>query len=392
MRRGRARVVWGAAFFLWSLLTVFRAPVYHLWLFALVGTEWGHWLFAPALLVFAPGWSRTAGGKAGAGLGLAAALLLLSPLARAEREFGGSRAAALDARLDAAFGPGVPHSAPGAPARPAPLVAADLWMGVPSPKVLESSATYARTCGDALALQLYRPAADMGRLPVVLVVHGGSWQSGNRMEMPDLSKYLAARGYAVASIDYGLAPRSVFPGPVDDMRDALSFLRLHAREWSLDMDRVVLLGRSAGAQIVLAAATADERLPGVRGVVDFYGPNDMHLAWTIPGSKWILDSRQLLLQYMGGSPSEQPERYDEATALFRAGKDFPPILMIHGSRDELVWPVHEMRLSARLSALGVAHEYLELPWATHGCDYAFSGPCGQVTTYAVERFLARVLR
>ena len=42
--------------------------------------------------------------------------------------------------------------------------------------------------------------------------------------------------------------------------------------------------------------------------------------------------------------------------------------------------------------LGVPHEYVELSWATHGCDYAFSGPCGQVSTYAVERFLARVTR
>ncbi|MFI5346494.1 MAG: alpha/beta hydrolase [Elusimicrobiota bacterium] len=368
MSEGRARAALGVFFFGWALLAVFRAPTYHLWLFALVATEWGHWLAFPALLTWAPGWHRTRGGQAGAVLGLCAALLFVSPVARAARAFGLSAS------------------------RPAPLVFADLWLGVHSPPVRESAELYARGCGENLYLQLYRPVAAAGPLPVVLVVHGGSWQSGSRLEMPELSRYLAARGYAVASIDYGLAPRTVFPGPVDDLRDAADFLRAHAAEWSLDMSRVVLLGRSAGAQIVLAAAASDDPIPGVRGVVDFYGPNDMRLAWTVPGSPWILDSRQLLLQYLGGSPSEVPGRYDEASALLRAGPKFPPTLMIHGSRDELVWPLHELRLSARLTALGVPHEYLEIPWGTHGCDYAFSGPCGQVTTYTVERFLGRVLR
>ena len=389
MRNGRGRVAWGTLMFLFSLLAVFRAPTYHLWMLALVATEWGHWLWAPALLPLAPGWSRTRGGRLGAGLGLAAAILFLSPLARARRDFGAS--SSVDASLAAFGSPVAPREQPGAPARPAPLVFADLWLAVRSPKVREESAVYSRRGGEDLALQLYRPLETAAPLPVVLVVHGGSWRSGTRLEMPELSRYLAARGYAVASIDYGLAPGTRFPGPVEDIRAALAFLRSRAKEWSLDPNRVALLGRSAGSQIVLAAAAADKKLPGVRGVVDFYGPNDMRLAWTIPGSRWIIDSRGLLRQYMGGPPAEFPKLYDEATSLYRAGKDFPPTLMIHGGRDELVWPEHELRLSARLSAVGVPHAFVDLPWATHGCDYVFAGPCGQISTYAVERFLAGVL-
>jgi len=382
VRNGRGRVVFGALMFLFSLLAVFRAPTYHLWMLALMATEWGHWLWAPALLPFAPGWTRTRGGRVGAGLGLAAALLFLSPLARAERDFGG--ASELGTRLAAAFG----AADPGSRARRAPLVIPDLWFGVRSPKVREDGLVYSTRDGEALSLQLYRPETAASPLPVILVVHGGSWRSGSRLEMPDLSRYLAARGYAVASIDYGLTPAARFPGPVEDVRAALSYLRAKSKELGVDPGRVVLLGRSAGSQIALAAAA--ERLPGVRGVIDFYGPNDMRLAWTVPGSPWILDTHSLLRAYMGGPPAELPKLYDEASALGRAGKDFPPTLMIHGGRDELVWPVHELRLSARLSALGVPHYFLDMPWATHGCDYVFAGPCGQISTYAVERFLARV--
>jgi acetyl esterase/lipase len=375
--------------FLFSMLAVFRAPTYHLWMLALVATEWGHWLWAPALLSLAPGWSLTRGGRAGAALGVAAALLLLSPLARARRDFGAPRD--VGAELAAAFGggPAAPRERAAAPARAAPLVFGDLWLGVRSPKVREEAMGYSRRGGEDLLLQLYRPLEAAEPLPLVLVVHGGSWRSGTRLEMPELSRYLAARGYAVASIDYGLAPATRFPGPIEDVRAALVFLRIHAHELSLDPDRVVLLGRSAGSQIVLAAAA--DRLPGVRGVVDFYGPNDMRLAWAVPGSPRVIDSRALLRDYLGGSPDEFPKLYDEATSLDRADGKFPPTLMIHGSRDELVWPLHELRLSARLASVGVPHYYLELPWATHGCDYVFSGPCGQISTYAVERFLARVV-
>lgn len=362
-----------------SLLAVFRAPTYHLWMLALIATEWGHWLWAPALLPLTPGWTRTSGGRLGAGLGLAAALLFLTPLLRAARMSG------VGEGLQAAFG----TAALGPQARPAPLVLPDLWFGVRSPKVREEALVYSRRGGGDLNLQLYRPSLSAVPSPLVLVVHGGSWRSGTRLEMPELSRYLAARGYAVASIDYGLAPAAKFPGPVEDVRAALAFLRAKAGELSLDPERVVLLGRSAGSQIALAAAA--ERPRGVRGVVDFYGPNDMRLAWTVPGSPWILDTHGLLRQYMGGPPAEMPRLYDEASALGRAGKDFPPTLMIHGGRDELVWPVHELRLSARLSALGVPHYFLDLPWATHGCDYVFAGPCGQMSTFAVERFLAGVL-
>jgi acetyl esterase/lipase len=387
VRNGRGRAAWGALLFLFSLLAVFRAPTYHLWMLALMATEWGHWLWAPALLPLAPGWTRTSGGRLGAGLGLAAALLFLSPVVRAERGFGAPDVIVTALRKE--FGAAAPREGRGAPARPSPLVLGDLWLGVRSPKVRETALVYSRRNGEDLELQLYRPDSSDVPAPIVLVVHGGSWRSGSRLEMPELSRYLAARGYAVASIDYGLAPGTKFPGPVEDIRAALAFLRSRSKDWSLDPDRVVLLGRSAGSQIVLAAAA--ERLPGVRGVVDFYGPNDLRLAWTVPGSTWVIDSRTLLRQYVGGAPAEFPKLYDQATSLYRAGKDFPPTLMIHGGRDELVWPVHELRLSARLSAVGVPHLFLDLPWATHGCDYVFAGPCGQISTFAVERFLAGVL-
>jgi acetyl esterase/lipase len=67
-------------------------------------------------------------------------------------------------------------------------------------------------------------------------------------------------------------------------------------------------------------------------------------------------------------------------------------LLIHGDRDEIVSPVHAERLAGRLRESGVPHFFLRLPWATHGCDRSFSGPCGQLSTYAVEQFLGAIMK
>jgi acetyl esterase/lipase len=378
------RFAFGLILFLFSLLCVFRAPSYDLWISALVVTENGHWLWLLSLLSFLPGWRRDRLSRSGAVLSLTGALLFLTPVFRALPV-----AKKLPSELSAAFGDSAPRSAPDAPFRVHPLSFTSFITGIRSPSIREDSFVYSRSCG-GLALQLYRPKTSVSPLPLVVVVHGGSWRSGHRLELPELSRYLAARGYAVASIDYALAPGTNFPGPVEDVRDALAYLRRNAAELGVSTGPAVLLGRSAGGQIALAAAHADEPIPGVAGVVVFYGPNDLHLAWAEPGD--ILDSRYLLGLYLGGSPAQFPERYDAASPLLRAGKRTPPVLMIHGGRDELVWPVHQLRLSAKLKDAGVPHHHLALPWATHGCDYFPSGPCGQLSTYAVERFLAAVFR
>ena len=61
-------------------------------------------------------------------------------------------------------------------------------------------------------------------------------------------------------------------------------------------------------------------------------------------------------------------------------------------RDQLIPSEQSERLADRLEEVGVKHLLIRLPWATHFCDHHFTGPCGQITTYAVERFLDGVMR
>ena len=176
----------------------------------------------------------------------------------------------LEATLSAAFGD--PPVSP--PCRPFSLTAAVMPRN-PAPVAIERM-QYA----DGLSLDFYRGVGGSPR-PCVIVIHGGSWVSGNRLDDGTtrwLNDWLAGFKYAVASIDYRLAPQFKWPAQRDDLVAAIRFLRAHASALGIDEDRLVLLGRSAGGQIATAAAYA-EVIPGIRGIVDVYGPTDFYRTW-----------------------------------------------------------------------------------------------------------------
>jgi acetyl esterase/lipase len=192
-------------------------------------------------------------------------------------------------------------------------------------------------------------------------------------------------------VDYRLAPRSHWPAQRDDVGAALNYLKGHARELGIDPARFVLFGRSAGGQIATAYAyTAAD--PAIRGVISFYGPQDLRFAWAYARPDDVLNSFLLLKQYLGGPPETEGPAYDSASAYFHVGAQTPPTLLMHGDLDTLVWRRQSERLDARLAAAGVPHLFVSLPWATHAFDYNLDGPGGQLATEALSSFLGAVTR
>jgi acetyl esterase/lipase len=366
---------------------VFEAPISFLWKPAIAATEWGHALAlfaAPVLLLAIPG-RRLVVGKVGAALALVALVLLLSPLARALPV-----ASDLPGRLTKAFGAAPPRELPGAPARPSPLVMAELLAGPPSVEVSVTRHVYRTVDAQQLPLDLYlRPDAPRP-CPILVAIHGGSWSSGGPGQLPAINRYLAARGYAVAAIGYRLAPRHRFPAAHDDVLAAIAWLKDEGAALGLDPERIALLGRSAGGHLALLAAYASDD-DAICGVVAYYPPTDMVWSWEHPSNPLVFDSPGVLSAFLGGTPTEQPRAYEDASPLRFVGRGAPPTLLIHGARDELVFQRQSERLAARLDEVGAPKLLLALPWATHGCDANPAGPSGQLGTYAIERFLAAVL-
>ncbi|MCU1636618.1 MAG: Isoprenylcysteine alpha-carbonyl methylesterase, partial [Cryobacterium sp.] len=104
-----------------------------------------------------------------------------------------------------------------------------------------------------LRLLLVRPDDAEGPLPVIVWVHGGGWRSGDRHDSPDLHEYFARHGFAMVSIDYRLAPHSIFPAQLLDVRSALRWIRVNSLEHGLNPDSVGLWGASAGGHLAALA-------------------------------------------------------------------------------------------------------------------------------------------
>ncbi len=228
-----------------------------------------------------------------------------------------------------------------------------------------------------------------GKKPCVIVVHGGSWAGGDSQQLPELNSFLATNGYHVATINYRLAPQYKYPVPLEDLQTALNFLRSNAVKLLIDTNNFVLLGRSAGGQIVLSAAY-HYKDPAIKGVVSFYGPADMVWGYANPTNPLVLNSKKVMEDYLGGTYEQVPKQYINSSATETAHINSPPTLLIYGENDPLVSHLHGVRLDKKLDSLRVKHYDVYLPWATHGFDYTLNGPAGQLSTWSVMRFLELV--
>jgi acetyl esterase/lipase len=370
-------------------LTAVRAPTLPLWKAALVADEYGHFLWVLPALVAVLAWRQGGDGLPAALmrsltvlLCVAAIGLLLKPAAQARR-----LGRALPETLTRAFGPAELARKPFSPL-------AVLPDGMAPAAVRIETRVFARPgTADETALDFYHAVRADGRpAPCVVVIHGGGWDSGDRAQLPALNSWLARRGYAVAAMDYRLAPQHPWPAQADDVAAALGWLKEHAAALGLDAGKFVLLGRSAGGQIATAFAYGRPD-PAVRGVVALYAPHDLNFAWQYGREDDVLNSLQLLRNYLGGPPDGKTRAlYDSGSAWQLATKSAPPTLLMHGALDTLVWHRQSERLHARLDELGVPNVFVSFPWATHAFDYNLAGPGGQLTTFALEWFLAAVTK
>jgi acetyl esterase/lipase len=264
-----------------------------------------------------------------------------------------------------------------------------LWLPIHACKfeVHHERRTYWQQGDEALDIVIYRPIGADQPLPCLLIAHTGGWDSGDPGEFIGANTELASHGYILCSYGYRLAPKHPWPAQADDTRHAFAWIREHAAELGIDTSRIVLMGRSAGAQIAAACAYGMPEL-GAGGCISVYGTPNMHLAreWSVPDD--LLKSLTLVRQYMGGDPHEVPAAYRSASATTFLDQHSLPTLLIHGTLDSLVGIGHSRRFTA-LRAGREDHHFLELPWGTHGTDYFPSTPGGQLSMAAIVRFMER---
>ena len=378
------RLLFAVLFAALGALTVVPAPTRLPWLPSILVTEFGYGVAMLALLVFLPGWARSRVGRVSVVLGVCAIILLVMPVWRARQS---SRE--LPDIFTASFGTEQrPQAGFANPARTVPFVWTNLVHPVQSTPVRFERRAFQTSDGRNLAVEIYHPSYPHGPIPGVVVIAGESWHTG--IEYVALNGYLAARDYLVAVVGDHLGPHYPFSTSRDDLTATIAYLKTHAAEIGLDQTRLVILGRSlAGHLGLLVAYTAND--PDIRGAISLYAPTDFRRWYANPPTGRTNETRAVLEEYLGGAPEHSRDAFDAASPIRFVNASSPPTLLVHGMHDDVVPPEESELLAARLQQEGVPHLLVRLPWAVHGCDKSFAGPCGQITTYVVERFLNRVM-
>jgi acetyl esterase/lipase len=244
---------------------------------------------------------------------------------------------------------------------------------------------FARRGPMSLTMEIYQPEVDQHGAAVIQF-YGGGWRSGSPTDNAAFARELTRLGYVVFAADYRHAPAARWPSQLEDARDAIAWVVAHGAEYGADASRIVLVGRSSGAQLALVSGITDTTA-AIRGIVALYSPVDLTDGYRHPTSPDLLGTRALESAFIGGTPDELPDAYRAASPIAYAGLAHPPVLMINGGRDFVIEGRVARRLRARLAESGVVL-FLELPWAGHAFDTVPFGPGGQVALTAVERFIS----
>ncbi len=235
---------------------------------------------------------------------------------------------------------------------------------------------YGEAGGEKLFLDAHVPAGG-GTHPVVLIVHGGGWMTGDREKdiVPVFAPF--ATNFTWFTISYRLAPTNRWPACYDDVQTAIRWVKVHAAEYKGDPNRIALLGYSAGGQLVTLAGTrsgqktflqrlhlakpAHER---VQAIAAFAPPTDLVADNERRGGLSI--SMRNLFGYESSNLTDRVRgvlKKNSPLTYVRPG--LPPFLLLNGSADKTVPFGQTQHFYEALKAAQVDATLISIPEGQH---------------------------
>lgn len=247
---------------------------------------------------------------------------------------------------------------------PAPVEVKDIVYGNPQDPGYDAKAQ---------VLDVFQNAtADKKHLaPVLVYMHGGAWNHGQRPASWHGFRAWLAAGFSVVNVEYRMADAHFAPAGVQDARCVLAWIKSNAARYSFDADRVVTYGTSAGGHLALLDAVLPDKndiddpnckdRAKVVAVLDFYGP--YHLEPTEPGAF----KSPSVARWMGPDPQPSLEAKERALSPSTyVSRHTPPVFIAYGDQDPTVPPAADQQLHADLDKLGVENVVHVVAGGKHG--------------------------
>ena len=244
---------------------------------------------------------------------------------------------------------------------------------------------YGTVDGKNLEMDIYPPTRSLFRKsPVIIYLHGGSWKGGTHHlsgdEQTDIFNPLREYGMTVVSVGYRLTDKQTkFPAHIEDVTQAIRYLVKHAAEYDLDTNRLCTFGASAGAHLALLAAMAEDQFSRqtdlsdidyhIRCVVSISTPLDfVDLSGYNDRDRMKIEA--LLAGFLGFTYEENTSIYAAASPISYLKDDAPPVLLVHGEKDELIPIVQADTYYEKAKQAGMDITYIRVLNGDHGLQAA----------------------
>ncbi|HVF31365.1 MAG TPA: alpha/beta hydrolase [Pyrinomonadaceae bacterium] len=240
---------------------------------------------------------------------------------------------------------------------------------------MQPDVVYGSANNTPLKLDVWYPRDNPKPTPVIVYIHGGGWIFGSKEgAVFQLLPYLE-RGWRAVNVEYRMAGNSLAPGAVEDARCALRWVFRNAKQYNFDTTKIVLTGHSAGGHLSLItgmmpdgtaldnrcyADAKDGDVPmKVAAIVNWYGITDVNDLIAGPNVK------NYAAMWMGAMPNAaEVARTVSPLTYVRAA--LPPIITIHGDKDDVVPYSHATRLHNELQKTKNVHKLVTIKGAGHG--------------------------
>ena len=238
-----------------------------------------------------------------------------------------------------------------------------------TPVRLAAEGRYGANDHQNVELWVPQAPAPTGGWPLVVFVYGGGWHDGATEEYRFVARTLGDRGYATALVGYRLVPEGRFPAMLRDTAAGVRWARDHAAAAKIDANRLVLTGHSAGAYNVLMLTLDPHWLreagvpeKAIAGMVSLAGPADFY--------PFTSDSAKNAMAGAADPKATQPINAVRA--------DAPPILLLHGTADDVVRIRNSRNLAKAIKQAGGRVQEIEFDGMGHaGVVMGLSRPFAQ---------------
>jgi acetyl esterase/lipase len=236
-------------------------------------------------------------------------------------------------------------------------------------------------------LDIYIPKQAKESYPVVIHTYGSAWSSNNMKGSADLSTICAAyvkAGYAVVTPNHRAASDAIYPAQLHDIKAVVRFVRGNAAKYKFDTNFVAVSGFSSGGHLSSLTATTCGLKEGKSGsvTVDLVGDLgeftsfsscvDGAVLWSPPTDIYTMNpismggSGTMEGAFIGVEREGNKDKWMVASSPYYASDDDPPVIMFHGTSDNIVNIEQSQELYDSLKNHNVVTEFVKVSGGSHG--------------------------